>query len=451
MKMTGNTTHPIIEAYQKRRRYFQYYYRMELKERGAFKGFRHDFHFEDPKILHEAEKVLFRKRDYTFHMPKPGEPVILICSGGFDSVSLWGMLLEKFKVKVFPLHFVSPKPKENEAFEYFYHFYKTRYKDLVGPAHYFDYTISFQFDKTYNLIRKTERDLDFFLSNLIHKKKDKYYLSPMYPAARMGLFAFKALEYALLLNYEKDIRVKTIFIGIVPEDCILTHESSLTTLRLMNLNICQIMGDYTWQFTSFAMEAGTGLFILKTHLAKFCQKHDIPIGKSWSCDGNHSYHCGICVGCWKRKRIFKIAEIKDKTIYKNPDWVNTIRLNLGIKKVFHTFITLLSKKTSKITHKNTIRQIIWDAGTKLKVKNDISIKKRGQTITVMYGEGRKKYLVRLNETASFIFLQLLDRPMNMIEIQDVMTNTYQVDKKLLREDILKFIRQGINRYIIRVE
>lgn len=42
------------------------------------------------------------------------------------------------------------------------------------------------------------------------------------------------------------------------------------------------------------------------------------IFETWSCYKRNDYQCGICLSCRTRKKAFKVAKIKDKTIYMNP-------------------------------------------------------------------------------------------------------------------------------------
>jgi 7-cyano-7-deazaguanine synthase len=39
---------------------------------------------------------------------------------------------------------------------------------------------------------------------------------------------------------------------------------------------------------------------------------------TWSCYKRNDYQCGVCLSCRVRKKAFKDAKVKDKTIYKNP-------------------------------------------------------------------------------------------------------------------------------------
>lgn len=442
-------SHPLFEEYHKRLTYFKNSYHLELKQRGSYKGLIKQFHFENEDILESIENIFTQYRNSPFTIPKPYDSVILICSGGFDSSSLWGFLLEKYKLNVYPLHFKSSKKQENESFDFFYKFYKKKYKTLAKEPKYFDYPVSFSFRKIKKkLIEKTQGDLDFFLANLIHKKGNIYYLAPMYPAARMGIFAFKALEYALYLNYEKNIKVKTIFIGIVPEDGTLANESTLTVMRSINLNMCLITGDYSWQFTSLAMEAGKGLFLTKKDLAVFCRQYSIPIERSWSCDKMMKFHCGKCLSCFRRKRIFRMAKISDKTVYKESHFsfsLKNIKLNLGIRRVYSylkniPFRFFASTAPEKIAIKIHNYQYI-------RIKNDISYKEDGNRIKLMYGNTAEKNLVDFNGTASFIVKLLLEKPRTFKDLIFKMENEFNVEKYRLKTDLEKFIKEGIGKYI----
>jgi tRNA(Ile)-lysidine synthase TilS/MesJ len=68
---------------------------MHLKERK----------YEDVTTIRSLESLLLKKRGYIFRMPKPGKSVILLLSGGLDSITCWGMLMEEFKLNVYPISF----------------------------------------------------------------------------------------------------------------------------------------------------------------------------------------------------------------------------------------------------------------------------------------------------------------------------------------------------------
>lgn len=55
----------------------------------------------------------------------------------------------------------------------------------------------------------------------------------------------------------------------------------------------------------------------KEGIVKLGYKLNSPMDLSYSCYQGGKNHCGVCESCMRRKRAFKQAKIKDKTIYDN--------------------------------------------------------------------------------------------------------------------------------------
>ena len=94
---------------------------------------------EDLKIIKQCEDYLLEKRHYILRLPKKGDAVILLLSGGIDSVVLWGALLEK-GITVYPVH------AENKwrwfsgqwrSIQYFSRFFLKKYSNNYKPIRYF--------------------------------------------------------------------------------------------------------------------------------------------------------------------------------------------------------------------------------------------------------------------------------------------------------------------------
>lgn len=250
--------------------------------------------FEDLTIIDKVEKILVQNRGYVFKMPPPNTPVILLMSGGLDSVSMACFLMEKFKLKLYPLFInwgQSNLKKEERALDFFTSLYLKRYPKLFN---------------------KPKKITAFIpIKELNNGLKDIVIL-------RNSIFASHAVHYASVLNEKDKLKINTIFCNSVASDGMLVPDSTLTAIRLNNLNICINEGDFKWQYTSIALEKTMGFYLSKDFFVRFALKNKIPIEKTWSCYRKTNIHCGKCLPCQGRKEAFLKAGIEDKTFYYRP-------------------------------------------------------------------------------------------------------------------------------------
>lgn len=405
--------------------------------RGNFKGeLVKQNDFEDKFILQNLEKIFLKYRGFTFHLPKPGEYVIMYCSGGLDSTILWAYLMDKFKMKVIPFHFRSKNKGENRSFDFFCKLYSEKYPECFQTP----YFPGYEYDFSLNLphLTKLSRDISMFAPNFL-KANDRLLLNFIHPVTRMGVYAIKAFEYALLSQYEKNIKIRTVFTGIVPEDTLVARESTLTISRSLNLFLCLLMGDFSWQFTSLALEPK--YLLTKKDLVLFAQKQNIPVELSWSCQNNNRYHCGSCVICRQRKRIYKIAKIPDKTIYEKPKPVSAIHLNLGIKKIVRTSTKFISNLIKKLNIQN------FSDTSRITLKKGVLLKRVNNVTHVSWIEEDTLQSARLNRTAEFIIEYLQKKALNMEEITALLQKKYPYEDKVIKSDVVSFVQEGLGKYL----
>jgi hypothetical protein len=122
------------------------------------------------------------------------------------------------------------------------------------------------------------------------------------------------MEYGYSLQSD-GIFPKTVFVTFLADDP--PRHSTLTSIRITNLLMCHITGDYNWQLISIPLERELGNYYGKIPYVKWCNEHDIPLEKTRSCYKDGELHCGICEpACVNRKKAFKESNVKDNTIYQ---------------------------------------------------------------------------------------------------------------------------------------
>jgi 7-cyano-7-deazaguanine synthase in queuosine biosynthesis len=258
---------------------------------------------EDLEALEKVENLLKLKKLDLIKLPKHGESVVVVHSGGMDSTTNIAILMEEFKLKVYPLFINRGQTNlkyERESINYFSKIFKEKYPDLYNDS------IEVELSSPPKAYKKD-----------LKKVKTEESLKEVrvaYPA-RNPIILLTAAEYAYSLQ-AKGIFPKTIFVSFMKEDP--PRHSALTTVRMMNLLLCQIMGDYAWQIISLPIEKEFNNFYGKEVFLKWATEHNLPIEKTRSCYKDQSTHCGQCYpACKNRKQAFKNANIEDKTEYIN--------------------------------------------------------------------------------------------------------------------------------------
>jgi 7-cyano-7-deazaguanine synthase len=55
--------------------------------------------------------------------------------------------------------------------------------------------------------------------------------------------------------------------------------------------------------------------ISKGDVIQLAQRIRVPLDDTWSCWANTPRHCGLCPGCYSRRRAFTLAKVPDPTVY----------------------------------------------------------------------------------------------------------------------------------------
>lgn len=271
---------------------------------------------ENISVIQTIEKSLKEQRGFAFRMPKSKSPVILLLSGGLDSVTSWGILMKEFGLNVYPLSFDRGEKrasKEKESIDFFSSYYQKRFPDLYHKPHRLTLGINDIFIPIEHCLQHIHPDI--ILKNFtgtdrligINLSFASFLLLPVY-----------AKIYAEYIHHVSNLRMRTIFCSVTFSDGILVPHQTFTSIRSIMYYLCAATGDFSWQFTSAVFEKENGLCFEKSDLAKWTYDHHIPIEKTWSCYHSKMYQCGgsDCQTCLARKAAFLKAKIPDKTIYR---------------------------------------------------------------------------------------------------------------------------------------
>jgi len=271
---------------------------------------------EDIEAIKLIEKFLIGKRRYIFKMPKPNTPVVLLVSGGLDSTITWGLLMDKFRLKVYPLFFkrgINRWKKESKALDYFANLYKKRYPEYFYPP--LKISVNLPVPEFELLLKKENFHPNFILESIkdIDNLED---LDILPQTVQPYLYPFLGLNYAAVIWQTKNIKIDTIFNSVLPGDGTVVYSQTFTALRSTLLSFCLATNNFNWQFASPVFEKEIGFWLEKSDLIKIGNHLNLPLEKTWSCYGEGKYQCGKCLTCYSRKFEFKKAGIVDKTIYQ---------------------------------------------------------------------------------------------------------------------------------------
>lgn len=274
---------------------------------------------EKPEIIRDVENTLRKQRGYVFRMPKPREPVILLFSGGLDTTIIAAILMETFKLEIYPVFTRRGHPyqrAEEKAADFFTKYFQNRYPgqfhDPIKIFTSFPPTeIRWAYEKVENQrVSKGSKQLwgDYFYSNLL---------------------CTYAAQCAYFLQITKKLHLRTIFTAYMKSDGEGKLDMTLTTMRGSMLGICLVTHDFDWQVTSLPLEKELGFFYDKDYFIRWAVKHDIPLEKTRSsCRSKSDFHCGECLLCYIRKESFRRAGVIDKTVY-----ANTLKRRIILSKV----------------------------------------------------------------------------------------------------------------------
>jgi 7-cyano-7-deazaguanine synthase in queuosine biosynthesis len=281
---------------------------------------------ENMTTINTIEHWLNKKRGFVFKMPPANTSVIISFSGGLDSTVLAALLLQKYKLILYPFY-VADQPRSKieikrakKIIKYFQKKYPSRIMPLIC---YEGYTGEWAY-------RNTELDFTnrFLVNAVIDIRQQLSLLHSQYVFQNYG------------------VNATTMFCGIQYHDGNFNPAQTLTGLRATLFNMCIKTNRYDWQFASLFLEKELGFLLEKTDLIKIGAALNLPLELTWSCFRSGRFHCGKCGNCYVRRESFYKAKIKDKTIYGSILYVllnQFIRVVRYIKRHLHSWLLDNSK------------------------------------------------------------------------------------------------------------
>lgn len=278
---------------------------------------------ENLSLIKSIEAIFKKNRGYVFKMPKKNTPVIMMVSGGLDSISTVSWLIETYKLKIYPLFIdrgQSRAKQEENSVRFFEKYFLEKYPNYFNPV----FKISTSIPP-----HEIRKEIVGNAGVKVYKTKKQRKGIPLFSS----LLSSYAVQYAFYLEYTQKVKVNTIFRATLASDSIYMAHESLTSLRTANLNICSQTNDFKWQFTSPLIEKELKFYLDKPDLIEWSEKINLPIHKTWSCYQDESNHCGTCDGCYKRIESYKQANIEDKTKYGNETHGLKDKIKKTLKKL----------------------------------------------------------------------------------------------------------------------
>ncbi|NLG06634.1 MAG: hypothetical protein GX559_02965 [Candidatus Pacebacteria bacterium] len=273
--------------------------------------------YEDMKILTCLDQILRSSRQKIFAMPKPKSSIIVLFSGGLDSIISTDMLLRKFKLKVFPL---------------FINWGQMNLKQELRAVNYYEAYFKDKYPLNFMKVKKIKANIP--PSDLSKSVRNIVVLRNMN-------LAIYAVQYAKHIEEICHTKIRTIFCSSVFGDGAVVPDSTLTAIRSVNLAICVNEQDFSWQYTSLALEREIGNCLDKSDLLRYAHSVNFPYENTWSCYRSSSPHCGACLPCIGRQHAFRVAKITDPTKYAQTKRT-LVRKMLGrVKQIFKKILAVI--------------------------------------------------------------------------------------------------------------
>lgn len=264
-----------------------------------------DREYEDLELLADLEKHILKRRDYIISPLKEGENVILLLSGGLDSIVLWKLLLSQFKIHVYPFYL---SQNFNLAERLSIEYYKRQFQNEAGyHAPRFQRTRSKFKYKTRVVNLLPELALKCFapkIGEVLQPNSGMNFLSVLYAA-----------YYRMQLWWDYELKINKIISGITAEDGYEIYTQTHTFSRQLMLILISMLADNSMEYFAFGLEKELSHFLTKSNYINLGKSLGLDVSKTHSCYRSTIFNCGVCKECLRRQSLFKKNNLEDKTFY----------------------------------------------------------------------------------------------------------------------------------------
>lgn len=303
---------------------------------------------ENIDLISTIEKFLYKSRGFVVQKPKQKEPVILLLSGGLDSIVAWEVLMSWYDSVVYPVFISRGKNqrvrKEWSSVYYFASYFQRKYPDNYrSPFRMRVNTLPKDYESYFTTIAlSAEEILANFDSQRSYIKDGSNVLIKRVNNIDPYLTAFYGVMYAQYLENKFQIKIRNLFVGVNASDGKEGSSQSFTALRSTLLSMCAATANYDWSFSSVFFEKELGLALDKTDVVALGAELGLPMERTWTCFNHGLWQCGdACATCEDRRNAFVLAGVKDKTFYLSsfkalPDLLVREAKNL-VKSIIYKF------------------------------------------------------------------------------------------------------------------
>ncbi len=314
--------------------------------------------YEDTELIKNIENFFRKKRGYIFKMPKPGDKVILLVSGGLDSIIAWAILMDIYKLQVYPLSTQIRKTHpQYESLQYFARFFKKKYPAYFKSPFLLSQGISPPELKSiyHSKYIHPERILNFYqLGNN---------LNPVPLNGLSSILSIHSFLYRQYLSLKENINIDTIFCAIEAGDGTVIKSQTFTYLRTSMLYLSLFNRDFSFQYASLFLEKEICTFLEKYQSFQLGNQLGLPLHKTYSCYKGEKLHCGTCLSCYSRRLGLKKAGITDQTIYQDQLWkyklINKFKYHLVNRTPFTTLVIKFIRKIFILIKERDLTHNLW--------------------------------------------------------------------------------------------